>query len=368
VSPRRRSERKRDWPRNLYEDGGYYSWRNPDTGEHLGIGRDKQEAFAEANEANMHIAGLLHKERLVDRLAGDKTRSVGAWLAKYDEILAERDLAENTRRSYKSRSKRAGALLGLNTKVKSVTALQVSEGLEAIAKSGKARLAQQLASWMRECFREAVVKGWLEENPVRDVKPAKVTVHRARLTLDVFLAVYRATSHAWLRNAMALAIVSGQRREDIAEAKFADVREGGWWVDQGKTGSRVFLPTELRLNCFGMSLEEVIRQCRTTGVLSKHLVHQTEGRSNSPAGSPIWLDTISRRFTDELTALNLEFDGKNPPTFHEIRSLAARLYKAQGNVNTQELLGHKSPETTLIYEDGRGEWVRVKVGTVSNRY
>ncbi|ARJ67816.1 hypothetical protein WV31_20265 [Magnetospirillum sp. ME-1] len=54
--------------------------------------------------------------------------------------------------------------------------------------------------------------------------------------------------------------------------------------------------------------------------------------------------------------------GKTPPTFHEIRSLAARLYTEQG-INAQALLGHKSADMTSIYRDVRGsEWIEVQTG------
>jgi hypothetical protein len=40
------------------------------------------------------------------------------------------------------------------------------------------------------------------------------------------------------------------------------------------------------------------------------------------------------------------------------------MYSEQGNVKTQDLLGHKDPRTTAMYHDGRGtEWVRVEVGS-----
>ncbi|WP_238392818.1 tyrosine-type recombinase/integrase [Buttiauxella sp. 3AFRM03] len=43
-----------------------------------------------------------------------------------------------------------------------------------------------------------------------------------------------------------------------------------------------------------------------------------------------------------------------PPTFHEIRSLAGRLYeKAFGKEFTQKLLGHKSEKMTEKYLDVR---------------
>jgi integrase len=55
-------------------------------------------------------------------------------------------------------------------------------------------------------------------------------------------------------------------------------------------------------------------------------------------------------------------EDQDPPTFHEIRSLAARLYEKQGNVNVQVLLGHSDPETTRLYTDSRGtEWADVKI-------
>jgi integrase len=52
-------------------------------------------------------------------------------------------------------------------------------------------------------------------------------------------------------------------------------------------------------------------------------------------------------------------EGKTPPTFHEIRSLASRLYNKQG-IDDQALLGHKSGSMTAAYRDVRGtEWGKV---------
>lgn len=58
MSPRRRSKSKNGWPANLYERKGYFSWRNPVTREEHGLGRNKSAAFAQAVEANVHMAGL----------------------------------------------------------------------------------------------------------------------------------------------------------------------------------------------------------------------------------------------------------------------------------------------------------------------
>lgn len=91
-------------------------------------------------------------------------------------------------------------------------------------------------------------------------------------------------------------------------------------------------------------------------------MHQTRPHGNSPPGARIWVDTITRRFTDALASLSLDFGDSTPPTFHEIRPLAERLHAEQGGVSTQELLGHADPRTTRLYHDVRGaEWVTVKV-------
>lgn len=369
MSPRQRSKAKRGWPANLYEREGYYSWRSPIDGIEHGLGRDRAAAFAQAVEANIHCAGLTGRPRLIDRLTGSADRSVEKWNAKYQAALAKADFAANTLRTYKSLGVRMVSMLGADTALATVTALTISEGLESIAvKEGKARTAQALRNYMRDSFREARVQGWyVNENPVLDTKlSVSVEVKRSRLSFEVFMQLYHATPLVWLRNAMALALVSGQRREDIAKATFKDFREGGWWLVQsskkGPRRHRIFIPLELRLTCFGMSLADVVSQCRRTGIVSKHLVHQTVARGNSPLGEQIWIDTLSRRFGEAVTALKLDWGDRDPPTFHEIRSLSERLHSAQGDVNTQELLAHNDAETTAMYHDDRGlDWVRIKV-------
>ena len=58
-------------------------------------------------------------------------------------------------------------------------------------------------------------------------------------------------------------------------------------------------------------------------------------------------------------------EGKTPPTFHEIRSLAARLYGDEfGAEFAQALLGHKTAQMTALYRDSRGrERDEVKVNS-----
>jgi len=52
----------------------------------------------------------------------------------------------------------------------------------------------------------------------------------------------------------------------------------------------------------------------------------------------------------------ISLPGRAPlPTFHEIRSLSERMYKAERGIEfTQKLSGHSDIKTTSLYDDLRG--------------
>lgn len=369
MSPRRR--RKPIPVPNLYERKGYYTWRHPVTREEFGLGRDKATAMIEAAEANVHIAGMRDQTRLVDRLSGDSTRTVAAWNVKYQETLGKQGYAYGTLRTYRAWGKRMVEMLGTDKPIQAVTSLDVSTMLEKIRAEGKDRTAEAVEGYMRECFEEAKAKGWyLAENPVRKSKfRQKTDVKRARFTWETFQQVYAKIAPGWLRNAVDLALVSGQRREDIARATFRDFHDGGWWLVQRSKKTeephRIFIPLELRLECFGKSLADVLSQCRRSGVVSRHLVHHVTPHSQTRPGNPVHMNTITKQFAAAVKGSGVSWEPKQPPTFHELRSLAERLYKAQGGVPVQHLLGHTHATTTELYDDPRGaevRWTKIDVG------
>ena len=115
-----------------------------------------------------------------------------------------------------------------------------------------------------------------------------------------------------------------------------------------------------------------MRQCRATGIVSTHLVHQSGRAKGARLGKKMHVDMITRVFSEEIDKLGLNWGEKTAPTFHEIRSLSTRLYEDQNAdrtpvntinpgaaVNTKNLLGHTEESTTDIYRDGRGEWTKV---------
>jgi len=362
MAPRARSYLRRSLPPNLYERDGYYSYRNPLDGREYGLGRDRHEAIEQAIEVNFSLAGKLNRPRLIDRVNATAEETLTAWLDVFEKKLETRDRRPATVKQHKSlltaiRRAMGGMILAR------IETRDAAQFLGTYASAGKRRMAQALRSMLLDVFNGAIAEGWIKHNPITVTDLPAPKVQRARLTLEAFQAIYAAAGKldAWVQNSMALALVSAQRREEVAGARFSDLRDGAWWCEQAKEGTRLVIPLSLRLEAVGWSLEEVIKRCRDN-VVSHYLIHHSKPRTKSKPGEQVWIDTITKGFkrARELSGLTWAAD-KTPPTFHEIRSLAERLYAAQSNVNTQELLGHRDPRSTATYHDARGEWVRVKV-------
>ncbi|EQA7129042.1 tyrosine-type recombinase/integrase, partial [Escherichia coli] len=108
------------------------------------------------------------------------------------------------------------------------------------------------------------------------------------------------------------------------------------------------------IDALNISLADTLQKCREassseTIIASKH-------------HDPLSPKTVSKYFTKARNASGLSFDG-NPPTFHELRSLSARLYRNQiGDKFAQRLLGHKSDLMAARYRDSRGrEWDKIEI-------
>jgi integrase len=256
----------------------------------------------------------------------------------------------------------------------------IDELLQEFVAAGKARMAQAFRSFLIDIGNKAIAIGWATHNPAAVTEAVKVTVKRARLTLDVFMAIYdkAAGLDPYAQRAMELAMVTAQRREDIALWERGDVRENGLWVEQGKSENteargvgaqtRLMIPLDLRLQIttpggrmIDWNLKEVISRCWSDRVASRYLIHHSKPRTKSKPGDPVWKDTISKSFAKARDLTDLEWEGKAPPTFHEIRSLAIRIWKEQrGKDFAQALAGHKQASTTDVYADERGNWVMLK--------
>lgn len=359
---RPRSAARRSFPDNLYmNSAGYFSWRDPSTGKSHGLGRDKQSAFHEARQANALIAAKESKT-LVERIRETDCPTLSAWTETWITSQVDERSAK-TIQGYKSAfrefNRRCGHLL-----VSEITPKMIADVLEYYESAKKFRMAEHIQSTALELFRVAEVKGYIEvgKNPVAPTETQGGKVLRERLSLENFLKIHRAQKKPYAKLAMELALVSAQRRGDVAAMLRSDIVDGHLQVDQRKSGgqTKIGIPITLRLEAVGWSLKEIINRCRTVGLETPYLIHHRTRGGRYEAGAPVQPDKLSEKFALARDAVGiLAEDGRSPPTFHEIRSLAIRLWTAQaGKEFAQALAGHRNLKTTLLYTDPRDSEVQ----------
>ncbi|CAG9173246.1 tyrosine-type recombinase/integrase [Cupriavidus respiraculi] len=349
MAARPRIRKRAHFPPHLHEPRtGYYTWRNPLDGKTHVIGRvPLAQAIQEANEANAHADRVAPRRSLVERM-DMSAETVADLLGR----MPKGDLAANTLRAHKAQDKAIAAALG-EKRCAELTTKDIADFLETVKAEGKLRWAQSLRSRLISACTKGVALGWMQTNPAQVTEAPRVKVKRGRLTMEAFQAIYaRAPEVAeWLQNAMMLALISGQDRVTIATLERTAARDGVLNVVRPKTGVAIAIPLELRMDAVGVSLAEVVANCRTS-VVSKYLVHHVRVWGNAPRGSKVHPDRITHAFSEARALAGIT--GEDAPTFHEIRSLCKRTYLEQGNVDTKALLGHSTERMAALYENPRG--------------
>ncbi|EIC83348.1 phage integrase Arm DNA-binding domain-containing protein [Serratia sp. M24T3] len=345
----------------------YWQYRHPITGKFIGFGTDGDTAREAAIAANSMLTEQQSKQInfMVDMtIKNTTTKDAGIrivdWVNKYLEIQEERVLhGEIKKTTFKTRkscalvlSKRLPNVRLSNLDTKSIAAI-----LDEYKVEGKARMAQILRATWGDLFKEAQHSGEVESgfNPAMATRIPKAKVSRARLSFPEWKAIYAAADklQPYAKNSMLIALISGQRRTDISNMKFSDVWDGHLHITQSKTGSRLALPLTLFLPELNLSLGDAIKQCRDR-VVSKYIIHHTRPHGSAMPGDPIGSNGLSRVFMEARNMSGIKFSkNSTPPSFHEQRSLAERLYSTHG-VDTQTLLGHKTASMTEKYHDDRG--------------
>jgi len=358
MAARPRIKKRADWPAHLREPRpGYYTWVHPVTGKSFTLGRiPLAQAIFEAHEANASIASQTVAKKLAERI------TVGAETVA--DLIAEMttdDIAHSTMLTRRSLEKRIIAAFGA-VKCAEVETRHVADLLNDIKAEGKSRTAQSMRSHLMKLFTKGMALGWMKQNPALVTEAVKVKVARGRLTLEQFQAIRAKAGEVadWLENAMLLALVSGQDRSTIVAWERNAISGDVIVAARGKTGVKIAIPMDIRLDAIGLSMREVVARCKGTGVVSRYLVHHVKQWRGTKRGDPVHYDTLSNKFAEARKLAKIK--GENPPTFHEIRSLAKRLYEAQGGVDTKALLGHKTQKMADLYADARGiEPVKVRI-------
>ncbi|EJF7044083.1 site-specific integrase [Escherichia coli] len=348
----------------------YWRYKHPVTGKFHSLGTNEAEAIAIATEANTRLAEQRTRQILAisDRIATSKGKAIttSTWLDRYQAIQDDRlksgDIKLNT---YKQKAKPVSLLrerAGMKF-ISSVDVRDIAQLLDEYITAGQPRMAQVVRSVLIDVFKEAQHYGEVPPgyNPALATKQPRRKITRQRLSLEEWQKIFDIAdaSHRYMGNAMLLALVTAQRLGDISRMKFSDIWDDHLHVIQEKTGSKIAIPLSLRLNAINWSLRDVIARCRDYAV-SPYLVHFFRSTSQAERGAQVKSNTLTTNFSKARDLAEIDWGDGTPATFHEQRSLSERLYEAQG-VDTQKLLGHKSPNQTARYHDDRGkEWIKIQ--------
>lgn len=294
-------------------------------------------------------------------------RTVGDWLDMHEQQLRERGYKAQTLKNRGANLKHVRRLWGAQP-IFTLKPHQVATALKTFP-AERSSTARRVLAELRDAYAEAIANGWAETNPAAHLKPPKHKVKRARLTWETWQAMRtlaQAGPQRWVESMLLLALLTGQRRGDLAAMRFDHIVDGCLRVEQQKQagkgyGARVAIPLSLRLDAVGMTVCDVVEHCRQSAKPGPTLLRKA-------GGGAIEESSLSARFHEHIVAVM--GDGAHGlhewPSLHEVRSLSARLYRDQG-VDVQTLLGHKHAEMTAIYTDDRGlsahEWKRVEHST-----
>lgn len=349
----------------------YWRYKHPVTGKFHALGTNETEAIAIATEANTRLAEQRTRQILAisDRIATSKGKAIttSTWLDRYQAIQDDRlksgDIRLNT---YKQKAKPVSLLrerVGMKL-ISAVDVRDIAQLLDEYIAAGQPRMAQVVRSVLIDVFKEAQHYGEVPPgyNPALATKQPRRKITRQRLSLEEWKKIFDIAdaSHRYMGNAMLLALVTGQRLGDISKMKFSDIWDDHLHVEQEKTGSKIAIPLSLRLNTINWSLRDIIARCRDYAV-SPYLVHFFRSTSQAERGAQVKSNTLTMNFSKARDLAGIDWGDGTPATFHEQRSLSERLYREQG-IDTQKLLGHKSPNQTARYHDDHGkDWVTLAI-------
>lgn len=360
MSPRPRNKHNKALPPNLYSDnnGTTYRYRRPDTGTWHAMGSNKAEAIAAAKQLNSH---LMAGANLVAKVL-DQAGSLAAFIDIYNaEIIPTKKLAQATLDNYTISLNSIKQSDMAKKAMSDINLYDITQYLSGFTPRASNLRRERLV----DLFTHAIDRGICKENPAEAKLKQIYEKTRKRHTEEGLRHIYEhEKTPQWLKNAIDLALITLQRREDIVKIKMPGKDEQTINVIQKKT--QKYDTGYLRIS-IGPELKKVISRCRLSGTPSPFLLHKKNrctkvNRDKREHWTEITPEQITREFktvTDASGAYK-HLTPAERPTFHELRALGIKRYKDKG-IDPQQLAGHGSEQMTKNYDAGHDEirWVEV---------
>lgn len=365
---RQRDPKRRGWEDNLYPCKNGFKYRHPLTRKETWFGTDFDTANHSARKLNAILAS---RGSLIDKVLGEGSTLHDAIKVFREQDIPHRGWAEKTADEHAIKLRRIERDIG-GAELSAFRVKEAADYLRTVTASARARQQyRSLLIWIFDC---ALQEGWVEQNPFTPTRPGKAHRKRDRLVLEAYLEIH-AAAPAWLQNAMEMSLLTLLRREDVVRARFGDVHDGALWIEPGKTKGSTGARLRIELTA---DLEALARRCRDE-VASPFLIHRLPEKARPrdqrakkrEHHTQVLPEQLSRTFAEVRDGLDRFQSSKDPPTFHEIRSLGGALLKNKGWTleQVQALMAHASGEMTELYLAGHQQpWAPVRPGLTATDF
>lgn len=206
---------------------------------------------------------------------------------------------------------------------KDPTKMRRSTIIEAqMANRHRARFANYIPHMLSIMFEHAIDLDWQRDNPAKGVAKIK-TGEGHKPWPKSAIETFRKNADGLPRLAFELALGTGQRASDLTRMEWSHIEDGGIWVTQGKTQTRLWIP-------FTESLSAALADSKRTSL--RWILSDEHGRQ-------IRYDLIQKKLLKIRKELGLEGYG-----FHGLRYSAAGELAEAGCTDHQiaAITGHKS--------------------------
>jgi hypothetical protein len=391
MAGRPRKREFRHLPDYLYFDNSIKEYRlTLVNGTRKVIGSDKAIAIAIAREYN----NVMRPEQSVciSSLLKESGGRFGESLPfsdhvgkLFDRIISDEKPAANTLADWNNNIERIKEFFA-DIPCMEISLEHVNEYLNKYHADASANVQNRKVSFLKKLFSYAVDESLMLDNPAERKKRKRTEGKiRRRLSFDDFKKI-RIAAEPWLRTAMDLALQTTQARLEVSRIKYniKSPQEGVcgcmWYPEpqndiygmlyihrqkvQEKEASHVAIP-------IGEKLKQIIDGSRDS-VASPYVVHRLPKRRpnkiSAEVNHPTQVapDYLSRAFSDlrDKVGVAAHLTMEERPTFHEIRALAAHLFKNNG-LDPQARMAHSDAKSTKVYTQNHVEWVEVPHGEIA---
>ncbi|WP_314189584.1 phage integrase Arm DNA-binding domain-containing protein [Yersinia massiliensis] len=391
MAARPRQRVNRHLPDQLYFDKstGVYRFTLV-TGKRKSLGTDRAIAIAVAREYN----NQMRPEKTVSihsliRESGGNNGEAHPFSEHVDKILARAIIDEKpaaaTRADWESDKVRVKEYFS-NIATCDIDLEHVNGFIQHYHADASANVQNRKASFLKKLFSYAVDESLMMDNPAARKKMRRTDSKiRRRLSIEDFIKIRNAADR-WLRTAMDLAIQTAQARLEVSRIRYniSQPKEGVCGCKmydepvngihgmlyihrqkvQHKEASHVAIPI-----C--NVLKAIIDESRDN-IASPYVVHRLPLNRSNPTSkevrhpTQVAPDYLSRAFSTlrDQVGVGSKLPFEQRPTFHEIRALAAHMFKIQG-MDPQARMAHSDAKSTQIYTENHVAWVEVPHGEIA---